>query len=762
MNPTPTDIAAARARIDVLRTEIRRHDRLYYVEAAPEISDHDYDRLYQELKNLEQSWPELVTPDSPTQRVAGEPLTAFATKPHALPMLSLDNTYDENDLRRFHDYVCRGLRDEQPVYVIEPKIDGVSISVRYEHGQLVQALTRGDGSQGDDVTANLKTIPSLPLRLAGPGPFPEVFEVRGEVFISKSGFQLLNARRQAQGEDEFANARNAAAGTLKLLDPRQVAERPLDVLFYAQGEIIGLEITSQQQLFQALADYGFRTQAWRRTADDFTSIAAAIRELLAAKHDFLYDIDGAVIKVDSFAQREILGLTAKAPSWARAFKYEPERHETRLRAITVQVGRTGVLTPVAELEPVALAGSTIARATLHNEDEIARKDIRIGDMVRIEKAGDVIPAVVNVVLGKRPPDAKPFDFFQHVGGKCPSCGSDIQRDPQFAAWRCLNLQCPAQSVRRLGHFAARQALDLEGLGGVVAEALVEQGLVREPLDVFALEQEPLASLNLGTTDAPRQFGTNNAKRLLDAIARAREMPLSNWLLALGIPEVGAATAFHIGRTHRDMRDLAESSVLRDLLALLAIQDGVLPEPQPSLAELGELFAAAEARQPKALTAKASKDELVARLQPLGLIKLGSNGVYVTTVIGPKTARNIVDFFASETGKELLQRLEELGINPPGTGAEAETETDATAEAAGATPLAGKTFVITGTLSEEREAVAAKIRAAGGTVSSAVSRNTNYLVAGANVGARKTEKAAQLGVRVIGEEELRAMLKQGGG
>ncbi|HOG49375.1 MAG TPA: NAD-dependent DNA ligase LigA [Lentisphaeria bacterium] len=760
MNSTPTDIAAAQERIDVLRAEIRRHDRLYYVDAAPEISDHDYDRLYQELKDLEQAWPELVTPDSPTQRVAGEPLAAFATKLHALPMLSLDNTYDENDLRRFHDYVCRGLKDELPTYVIEPKIDGVSISVRYEHGQLVQALTRGDGSQGDDVTANLKTIPSLPLRLAGPGPFPEVFEARGEVFISKDGFQLLNARRQAQGEDEFANARNAAAGTLKLLDPRQVAERPLDVLFYSQGEIIGLEITSQQQLFQALADYGFRTQAWRRTADDFAAIAAAIRELLSAKHDFPYEIDGAVIKVDSFAQREILGLTAKAPSWARAFKYEPERRETRLRAITVQVGRTGVLTPVAELEPVALAGSTIARATLHNEDEIARKDIRIGDMVRIEKAGDVIPAVVNVVLEKRSADAKPFDFFQHIGGKCPSCGSDIHRDPQFAAWRCLNLQCPAQSVRRLEHFAARQALDLEGLGGVVAEALVEQGLVREPLDVFALEQEPLAALNLGTADAPRQFGTNNAKRLLDAIARSREMPLSNWLLALGIPEIGAATAFHIGRTHHDLHNLAESPVLRDLLALLAIQDGTLSEPQPSLADLGDLFAAAEARQPKPLTAEASKDELVTRLQPLGLIKLGSNGVYVTTVIGPKTAKNIVDFFASETGKEQLQRLEELGINPLGTGAE--TETAGTAEAAGTAPLAGKTFVITGTLSEEREAVAAKIRAAGGTVSSAVSRNTNYLVAGANVGARKTEKAAQLGVRVIGEEELRAMLKQGGG
>ena len=757
MNPTSTDITAAKQRVDVLRAEIRRHDRLYYVEAAPAISDHDYDLLYQELKDLEQAWPELVTPDSPTRRVAGEPLAAFSTRPHALPMLSLDNTYDEDDLRRFHDYVRRALKDEQPAYTIEPKIDGVSISVRYEHGRLVQALTRGDGSQGDDVTANLKTIPSVPLRLAGAGPFPEVFEARGEVFISKAGFQLLNARRLAQGEDEFANARNATAGTLKLLDPRQVAERPLDVLFYAQGEIVGLEVASQHELFQVLAGYGLRTQAWLRTATDFAAIAAATRELLAARHSFPYDIDGAVIKVDSFAHRETLGLTAKAPSWARAFKYEPERRETWLRAITVQVGRTGVLTPVAELEPVALAGSTIARATLHNEDDIARKDIRIGDMVRIEKAGDVIPAVVNVVPDKRPADTTPFDFFRHIGGKCPSCGGDIWRDPQFAAWRCLNLHCPAQNVRRLEHFAARPALDLVGLGGVVAEALVEHGLVREPLDVFALDASALAALNLGTADAPRLFGAKNAARLLAAIARAREMPLANWLLAMGIPEVGAATAFHIGRTHRDLHDLAASPVLRDLLALLATQDGARPEPRPSLAELGDLFAAAEARQPKPPAAGIT--ELAARLLPLGLVKPGSNGVYVTTVIGPKTARNIVDFFTSDSGRELLRRLDALAINPKGAATDA-TTTHAPGTA-GEAPLTGKTFVLTGTRSEERETVAAKIRAAGGTVSSTVSRNTNYLVAGANVGARKTEKAAQLGVRVIDETELRAMLKQSG-
>lgn len=761
MKPLPTDANAGRLRLDELRSEIRRHDRLYYVEATPEISDLDYDRLYQELKDLEQAWPELVTPDSPTQRVAGEPQEAFSSKAHALPMLSLDNTYNEGDLRRFHDYVRRGLTGEEPAYTIEPKIDGVSISVRYEQGRLVQALTRGDGSRGDDVTANLKTIPSVPLHLAGPGPFPDVLEARGEVFISKDGFRQLNERRQAQGEDDFANARNAAAGTLKLLDPRQVAQRPLDVLFYAHGEIIGLDIASQQQLLRVFAGFGLRTQPWLRVAGDYPEMVAAVRGLQAERHAFPYDIDGAVIKVDSFAQRETLGLTAKAPSWARAFKYEPERRETLLKAVTVQVGRTGVLTPVAELEPVALAGSTIARATLHNEDDIARKDIRIGDTVLIEKAGDVIPAVVAVIPQKRPENATPFDFFAHVQGKCPSCGGGIVRDPEFAAWRCQNLQCPAQNVRRLEHFAARHALDLEGLGGVVAEALVEHNLVREPLDVFALEASQLAILNLGTTDAPRLLGAKNAGKVLAAIDRARSLPLANWLLALGIPEVGTATAFHIDRTHRDLRELADSPVLRDLLALLALQDGARPEPRPSLAELGELFAAAEARQSTLGGGNSGgKAELAARLQRLGLIKPGSNGAYVTTVIGPKTAQNIVDFFRSPAGRELLRRLDALGINPKGTAAAAPGP-GVTTDAANASPLAGKTFVITGTLSQDRETIAASIRAAGGNVSSAVSRNTHFLVAGDNVGARKTEKAAQLGVRVINEAELRDMLKQNG-
>jgi len=353
------------SRISFLREEIRKHDHLYYIEARPEISDRDYDALYTELKRMEAEHPELVTPDSPTQRVSGAPLESFSTIPHSVPMLSLDNTYNREDLRRFHEYVQKGLHGRTPVYTIEPKIDGVSISLRYEDGVLVQALTRGNGKFGDDVTANIRTIPSVPLRLRAANP-PAVFEARGEVYMSRAGFQQLNARRLANGEEEFANARNATAGSIKQLDSRNVANRPLDILFYTLGETAGVEIASQRQLFEKFAEYGLKIQSWLRVAETFDDILKAIAELDEARRNFLYDTDGAVIKVDSFADREILGMTAKAPSWAKAFKFEPERAETKLLGITIQVGRTGVLTPVAELEPVFLSGSTIARATLHN------------------------------------------------------------------------------------------------------------------------------------------------------------------------------------------------------------------------------------------------------------------------------------------------------------------------------------------------------------------------------------------------------------
>jgi DNA ligase (NAD+) len=737
------DRDSASLRLGQLRDDIRRHNRLYYVEAAPEISDRDYDALYAELVAIEREFPDLVTPDSPTQRVGGEPLAGFVTRPHAVPMLSLDNTYSPDDLRRFHEYVVRGLDTEAVEYTVEPKVDGVSISIRYEGGALALALTRGNGTEGDDVTANIRTIASIPLRLCG-GAQPEVLEARGEVYMGKAGFAELNARRQAAGEALFANARNATAGTLKQLDARIVAERPLDCVFYAFGEVIGLTVATQVELLAALRAAGLKTQAHLALAHDLDSLRREVQALGERRHAFPYVIDGAVIKVNDFAQRTVLGFTAKAPSWARAFKYEAERRETVLRAITIQVGRTGVLTPVAELEPVFLAGSTVSRATLHNEDEIRRRDIRVGDTVLVEKAGDVIPAVVGVVLDRRPPAAVPFDFAAHIGHRCPACGGAIVRDPQFVAWRCENLQCPAQNVRRLEHFAARNALDLEGLGGIVAEKLVERGLAFEPLDLFTVTSEALAELNLGTDTEPRRFGAKNAAKLVEAVRRARELPLERWVHALGIPEVGASTAYHLGRLHRDLDDLASSELLRSLVALFEKQD-------------------ARRTQREALAAPVQP--LAERLLQVGLVrpaagKKGGAVLFTTTCIGPKTAASVLAFFASSGGRALLERLRELAIAPRGSGTVPvpESSTPLPAAPAAAGPLAGMTFVLTGTLQTmTRDEARERLRRLGGTVAESVSRKTTYLVTGADTGARKTEKAAELGVSVLGESQFLALL-----
>ena len=745
------DRREAELRLGQLRQELQRHNRLYYVQAAPEIGDQAYDALYRELLEVEGTFPDLVTPDSPSQRVGAEPLTAFQAQPHAVPMLSLDNTYDDDELRRFHDYVLRGLGASEPAYIIEPKVDGVSISLRYEDGILVQALTRGNGVQGDEVTANVRTIPSVPLRLDTDSP-PAVFEARGEVFMSKEGFSSLNAHRLASGEAEFANARNATAGTLKQLDSRAVAQRPLEIVCYAEGEVRGVEIHSQTELLAALRRFGFRTQPWSPQVRGLEAMLAAIRELGDTRHDFPYDIDGAVIKVDDFAQREKLGFTSKAPSWAKAFKYQPDQARTVLHAITVQVGRTGVLTPVAELEPVFLAGSTIARATLHNEDEIRRKDIRVGDTVVIQKAGEVIPEVVETVPECRQEKSEPFDLVQHVGGVCPSCGGPIERDPEFVAYRCPNLQCPAQSVRRLQHFASRNAMDIEALGGIVAEKLVERGLVAEPLDLFSLAVPLLAGLNLGTESEPRVLGPKNATKLIEAVNRARDLPLARWLHAIGIPQVGASVSRHLANCHADLAAVAESDLLRSLVELFELQDS-LRDLNPNAVRNRKRASGEKqdlARQLAEVETKitAQGDQLAA----IGLVRPSEakTGGYVTTDIGPKTAQSILAFFASAAGQALCERLVKIGIEPKGRAPET-----APAQAAS---LSGLTFVLTGTLQTmDRGEAKERIEALGGRAAGSVSRNTSFLVAGANTGASKTRKAADLGVEVIDEQRLLTML-----
>src|SRR5213594_3529251 len=553
----------AAKRIQQLREEIRKHDRLYYEEAAPIISDREYDRLYKQLIDLESQFPDLVTPDSPTQGVGEKPLKAFEQVAHLIPMLSLDNTYSEEEVKNFYARIRRLVPNEKIPVVIEPKVDGVAVSLVYENGRLRQAATRGDGNVGDNITQNIRTIRSVPERLRGGAP--KLLEVRGEVYMDKNGFEKLNDERRKGGLPIFANPRNAAAGSLKQLDPAIVAKRPLGVVLYGTGATEGVDVDAHSEVFPLLKKLGLPTTERWWLAESVEEILDAIHELDGIRHNFAYQTDGAVVKVNSFAQRERLGFTAKSPRWAIAYKYAAERVETRLNDIVIQVGRTGILTPVAALEPVLVSGSTVGRATLHNEDEIKRKDILIGDTVVIEKAGEVIPAVVEVVKSKRSRDAKPFDFAAHVHGKCPVCGSPIQRDPQFVAWRCENLQCPAQTTRRVEFFAARGALDIETVGGIAADKLVERGLVREPLDLFELKVEELARLNLGTEEAPRILGEKNATKAIHAIERARTLPLSRWLFALAILDIGKTTATQLARFHESIDDVANSQLLHDVL-----------------------------------------------------------------------------------------------------------------------------------------------------------------------------------------------------
>ncbi|PYL79783.1 MAG: DNA ligase (NAD(+)) LigA [Verrucomicrobia bacterium] len=711
----------AAKRIQQLREEIRKHDRLYYEEAAPIISDREYDRLYKELVDLETQFPDLITPHSPTQRVGGKPLKAFEQVSHVIPMLSLDNTYSEEEVKNFHARIRRLLPNEEIPVVIEPKVDGVAVSLIYENGRLRQAATRGDGNVGDNITQNIRTIRSVPERLRDAAP--KLLEVRGEVYMDRKGFEKLNDERKRQGLPLFANPRNAAAGSLKQLDPAIVAKRPLGVVFYGTGATEGLNVDVHSEIFPLLKKLGLpATERWW-VAESVEEILDAIHELDGIRHNFAYQTDGAVVKVNSFAQRERLGFTAKSPRWAIAYKYAAERVETRLRDIVIQVGRTGILTPVAVLEPVLVSGSTVARATLHNEDEIKRKDIRVGDTVVIEKAGEVIPAVVTVVKSKRPRDAKPFDFARHIHGKCPICGGPIRRDPQFVAWRCENLQCPAQTTRRVEFFAARSALDIESVGGIVADKLVEGGLIREPLDLFKLKTEQLAKLNLGTDEAPRVFGEKNATKAIKAIERAKTLPLSRWLFALAIPDVGKTTATQLAQFHDNIDDVAHSQLLLDVLKYHQKRD-----QKESAREIAErLIKAGFAERSKS---KAEKDGIV-------------------TEVGPVVAQSVLDFFASTTGKKILRRLNELEIQP--------TSEKISAKKAAELPLAGKTFVLTGTLpSMTRKEARKKIEALGGHVSSSVSKKTHYVLAGTEPGS-KFDKAKQLGVKIIDEAEFRKIL-----
>ncbi len=756
------------AKISRLRRELEDHNRRYYEEAAPTISDAEYDALFRELSDLEAAHPELLTADSPTQRVGGKPLAGFTQVRHAVPMLSLDNLFAKKEgldgVRKFVASVENELRKKDALpadplsWLVEPKVDGVAVSLRYERGVLSVGATRGDGETGDDITANLRTIRELPLRL---DRAPAVLEVRGEVYMPVAGFERLRAGQEAAGDTPISNPRNAAAGSLKQLDSRITAKRPLALFVYGLGAVSDdAEVPpTQDSLLAWLADLGLPTHRKTWLCHSLEDLAAAIAELDATRHQFPFETDGAVIKLNDRALREPVGYTSRAPKWARAYKFAPEQAQTLLRDITIQVGRTGVLTPVAELEPIFLSGSTISRATLHNEDEIRRKDIRIGDTVVIEKAGEVIPAVVEVVLDRRPPGTPPFAFLAHIGGKCPACGGPVRRDAEFAVWICENVACPAQKTRRLEYLAKRGALDIEGLGGIVADKLVERGLVAEPLDLFdpaKLTEDALAKLNLGTDEEPRIFGEKNAAKVFAAIERAKkELPLSRWLHALAIPEVGETTAFDLADFHETIGEVATSKLLRDVLALDEARAAV--KATSPRAEINRDKSPLEKLQLATAHAAAKSDlaTIESELEQNGFgkrtRKKTTDDGFVTE-LGPVVARAVLDHFASPPGKLVLERLRGLGIDPRGQSAATSTSQ----------PFAGKTFVLTGTLaSMKRSEAGDEIRQRGGNVTGSVTKNTDFLVAGESAGS-KLDDAQTLGIPVLDEPAFLALLTERSG
>jgi DNA ligase (NAD+) len=651
-----------------LVAEIRRHDRAYYEEAAPLIGDEEYDRLYRELLDLETAHPELRTTDSPSQRVGGTPLAHFTSVAHALPMQSLDNTYSATELEEFVDRIQRALEGEELNFVIEPKIDGVAVSLRYEHGKFVQGLTRGDGQRGDDITANLRTIKMLPLEIKLDA---DVLEVRGEVYYPSQAFGKLNRQREAAGEALFANPRNAAAGTLKQLDSRLVARRPLAIVLYGPGELKGVACATQQEWLKLIKKAGLPVPEKTWFCRTKAELLGAVEELDTQRRNFAYATDGAVVKLNAWRLRNALGATSKAPRWAIAYKYSAEKAVTTLEGVAFQVGRTGAITPVAELKPVLLAGSTVARATLHNFEEIKRKDIRLGDHVTVEKAGEVIPAVLGAVIEVRtgaekvivPPEA------------CPDCATALVWDGIFL--RCPNRACPAQTQRKLQHFAQRGAMDIDGMGESLVEQLVAADLVKDPADFYSLTWAQLSELE--------RMAEKSAQNVIDGVAASRKQDLWRLIFGLGILHVGAGSARALAGHFGSMEKLAAATETD----LLAVRD-----------------------------------------------------------VGGVVAESIVTWFAGEENQKLLARLREAGVNMTAHQSERRAESST---------FVGKTFVLTGTLSEPREAVADRIRAAGGKVASSVSKKTSYVVAGENAGS-KLEDAQRLGVTVLTEEELAKLAK----
>ncbi|MGC2517982.1 MAG: NAD-dependent DNA ligase LigA [Burkholderiales bacterium] len=661
-----------RKRVEALRREIDAHNYRYYVLDAPTIPDAEYDRMFQELVELEAKHPQLAVSDSPTQRVGGAPLEEFSQVVHRTPMLSLNNAFTEEEVAGFDRRVREGLGREDVEYAAEPKFDGLAISLVYEHGRFVRGATRGDGYTGEDVTANLKTVRSIPLRLRGAKP-PALLEVRGEVIMYKADFDRMNRRQRERGEKEFANPRNAAAGSLRQLDPKITAQRPLRFFAYGLGDSGGMPYERHSEMLDSIADQGVPVSPERTTVTGLPGLLGFYRTMGEKRDKLPYAIDGVVYKVNHLAGQQALGFVSRAPRFAVAHKYPPEEALTEVLDIEVQVGRTGALTPVARLKPVSVGGVTVTNATLHNEDELRRKDIRAGDTVIVRRAGDVIPEVVSFVPERRPLGARIF----HMPKKCPVCGSIVVKPEGEAITRCSGgLYCAAQRKQALLHFASRRAMDIEGLGERLVDQLVDDSIVRTPADLYKLGIAALAGLE--------RMAEKSARNILGALEKSKDTTLARFIYALGIRNVGEATA----------RDLAD--------------------------HFGNL---------EALMAATGED-----LQQV-------------PDVGPVVADSVRDFFAEKHNLEVIEQLLAAGLHwPEGKGRRAEGL------------LAGKSFVLTGTLPNmTRDAAKELIEAAGGKVSGSVSKRTDYVVAGEEAGS-KLDKARELDVAIIDEAGLQKLIK----
>lgn len=659
-------------RLQALREAIRRHDYLYYVRAQPEISDLEYDRLMQDLTAIEASFPELVTPDSPTQRVGEEPMEGLVQVAHRAPMLSIENSYTVEDLQKFAERTSKSLDGEAVEWVVELKVDGVAISVRYENGLLVQALTRGNGEVGDDVTHNVRTIADVPLRLYG-DKIPAVLEVRGEVYMTNSDLVLLNKRQQELGKELYANTRNVASGTIRLLDPKLCAERKLRMLVHGVGVCEGMTAENHMQFLEQVSSLGLPPTPHCKCFATFSEAVKYCEEIPERLHELDFEVDGLVLKVNRFDQRAKLGQRSKSPRWVIAYKFEKYEATTKLLAISVQVGKTGAITPVAELEPVQLAGTTVSRASLHNADEIVRKDIRIGDIVVVEKAGKIIPHIVRVEAAERTTDLPVFQFPTH----CPECDSDVAKDEGGVYIRCTNPSCPAQLREKLRFFATRGAMDIEGLGDKLVDQLVASKLVTCYGDLYRLTLDKLTSLE--------RMGEKSATKLLEGIVASKSRPLSRLLNGLSIRHIGSNGSQVLAR-HFGTLDAIRQATLEDL---------------SRVSEVGEI-----------------------------------------------TAASVYEFLHSDYGKTTIDDLVALGLN---------TQEPKSAIPTGEGIFAGKTFVVTGTLSKfSRDDVEDLIEKHGGKASSSVSKKTDYLLAGAEAGS-KLAKAESLGVKILSEADFIALL-----